>query len=191
RGLETGMNGLDPILDLGGSEVPETLQRELSIPGAERIRYVGDALRYGMSVDEVHELTAIDPWFLAEIDDLIVTERTLDGRRLADVGAGELYELKRKGFSDARLAELLGVREDDVRAHRQRLGIRPVYRRVDTCAAEFPAATAYLYSTYEEECEANPTGRRKIMVLGGGPNRIGQGIEFDYCCVYAALAMRE
>ncbi|HEX7037835.1 MAG TPA: carbamoyl-phosphate synthase large subunit [Pseudomonadales bacterium] len=191
RGLETGMNGLDPILDLGGSEVVETLQRELSIPGADRIRYVGDALRFGMSVDEVHELTAIDPWFLAEIEDLIVTERTLAGRRLADIGVAELYELKRKGFSDARLAELVGVREEDVRAHRRRLGIRPVYRRVDTCAAEFPAATAYLYSTYEEECEANPSDRRKIMVLGGGPNRIGQGIEFDYCCVHAALAMRE
>ncbi len=191
RGLETGMNGLDPIVDPQSGEAHEILQRELSIPGAERIRYVADALRFGLSVDEIHELSAIDPWFLAEIEDLVVAESGLAGRRLAEIGREELYQLKRKGFSDARLGDLLGVWEDEVRAHRLTLDVRPVYRRVDTCAAEFPAATAYLYSTYEEECEAAPSSRRKIMVLGGGPNRIGQGIEFDYCCVHAALAMRE
>ena len=206
RGLETGMNGLDPVLagaaPVGdalagetaggeGGEASEILHRELSIPGSERIRYVADAFRHGMSVDEVHDLSAIDPWFLAEIEDLVASERALAGRRLAELDREEVYQLKRQGFSDARLAALLGVDEDDVRDHRLAQGVRPVYRRVDTCAAEFPAATAYLYSTYEEECEADPSDRRKIMVLGGGPNRIGQGIEFDYCCVHAALAMRE
>ncbi len=196
RGLETGMNGLDPIIAgeaIAGrtDEAREALMRELSTPGADRIRYVADAFRFGMSVDDVYELSSIDPWFLAEIEDLVVTERALEGRRLTDIDGDELYQLKRKGFSDARLADLLGVWEDEVRARRLSLGVRPVYRRVDTCAAEFPAATAYLYSTYEEECEAAPSDRRKIMVLGGGPNRIGQGIEFDYCCVHAALALRE
>ncbi len=191
RGLETGMTGLDPMLKAEGEEAREILQRELAIPGADRIWYVADAFRCGMSVEEIHELSAIDPWFLAEIEDLVASEAALGGLTLADLGREELYELKRKGFSDARLANLLQVEEDAVRGRRLSLDVRPVYRRVDSCAAEFPAATAYMYSTYEEECEAAPTDRRKIMVLGGGPNRIGQGIEFDYCCVHAALAMRE
>ena len=191
RGLETGMNGFDPVVTAEGEEAREILQRELAIPGAERIWYVGDAFRFGMSIDEIHELSNIDPWFLAEIEDLIAAERSLQGRRLEALDRDAMYGLKRQGFSDARLAVLLGSEEDAVRAHRLALDVRPVYRRVDTCAAEFPAATAYMYSTYEEECEAAPSGRRKIMVLGGGPNRIGQGIEFDYCCVHAALAMRE
>jgi carbamoyl-phosphate synthase large subunit len=191
RGLETGRSGLDPLLAAQGEEAPTTLQRELAIPGADRIWYVADAFRYGMSLEEIHELSAIDPWFLAEIEDLVRVERSLAGVRVDDLDRERVYGLKRQGFSDARLADLLGVDEDAVRARRLALDVRPVYRRVDTCAAEFPAATAYLYSTYEEECEAAPTDRRKIMVLGGGPNRIGQGIEFDYCCVHAALAMRE
>jgi carbamoyl-phosphate synthase large subunit len=191
RGLETGRSGLDPLLAAQGEEAPTTLQRELAIPGADRIWYVADAFRYGMSLEEIHELSAIDPWFLAEIEDLVRVERSLAGVRVDDLDRERVYRLKRQGFSDARLADLLGVDEDAVRARRLALDVRPVYRRVDTCAAEFPAATAYLYSTYEEECEAAPTDRRKIMVLGGGPNRIGQGIEFDYCCVHAALAMRE
>jgi carbamoyl-phosphate synthase large subunit len=144
-----------------------------------------------MSLAEVNRLTAIDPWFLAEIEELVLLERELLDQNLEMLDRDALYRLKRKGFSDARLSGLLGVEETAVRQRRQALAITPVYRRVDTCAAEFPAATAYMYSTYEEECEANPSGRRKIMVLGGGPNRIGQGIEFDYCCVHAALAMRE
>jgi carbamoyl-phosphate synthase large subunit len=191
RGLETGMSGLDPLVTVEGEAAREILTRELAIAGADRIWYVGDAFRKGMSLEEVHELSAIDPWFLGEIEDLIATENGLAGTRLADLDRDAVYQLKRKGFSDARLGQLLGEDEDRVRAHRLGLGVRPVYRRVDTCAAEFPAATAYMYSTYEEECEAAPSDRRKIMVLGGGPNRIGQGIEFDYCCVHAALAMRE
>jgi len=191
RGLETGMNGLDPMLKAEGEEGRNTLRRELSIPGAERIWYVADAFRFGMSVEEIFELSAIDPWFLAEIEDLVATERGIMGRRIVDLSRDELYGLKRKGFSDARLAALLDADEDRVRATRRELGVQPVYRRVDTCAAEFPAATAYMYSTYEEVCEAAPSDRRKIMVLGGGPNRIGQGIEFDYCCVHASLALRD
>ncbi|MFW6093726.1 MAG: carbamoyl-phosphate synthase large subunit [Pseudomonadota bacterium] len=191
RGLETGRTGLDPVVALEADEALETLQRELAIPGADRIWYLADAFRFGMSLEEVHELSAIDPWFLAEVEDIVATERTLINRPLVSIDREALYQLKRKGFSDARLAALLEVEEDMVREHRLTLGVRPVYRRVDTCAAEFPAATAYMYSTYEEECEAAPSSRPKIMVLGGGPNRIGQGIEFDYCCVHAALAMRE
>ncbi len=191
RGLETGMDGLNPILEENGDEARATLRRELSVPGAERIWYLADAFRFGLSLEEVHEFSAIDPWFLAEIEDLVLTELSIMGQRLENLQREALYDLKRKGFSDARLATLLMTDEARVRAHRLALGVSPVYRRVDTCAAEFPAATAYLYSTYEEECEAAPSDRRKIMVLGGGPNRIGQGIEFDYCCVHAALALRE
>ncbi|MFU8813791.1 MAG: carbamoyl-phosphate synthase large subunit [Pseudomonadales bacterium] len=191
RGLETGMSGLDPLVTVQGEDAREILTRELSTPGADRVWYLGDAFRHGMSVEEVYELSAVDPWFLAEIEDLVDSERDLAGCDLASLDRDAVYQLKRKGFSDARLAQLLGVDEDQMRRHRLELDVRPVYRRVDTCAAEFPAATAYMYSTYEEECEAAPTDRRKIMVLGGGPNRIGQGIEFDYCCVHAALAMRE
>jgi len=191
RSLETGMTGLDPVLEAEGREARAVLQRELSTPGAERIWYVADAFRHGMSLEEVQELTAIDPWFLAEIEDLVVTEQSVSGSNLASIDVDTCYRLKRQGFSDARLASLLEIPEDDFRAHRLALGVKPVYRRVDTCAAEFPSATAYMYSTYEEECEADPSDRKKIMVLGGGPNRIGQGIEFDYCCVHASLAMRE
>jgi len=191
RGLETGKSGFDPILDRGHEDASDILRRELSNPGGERIWYIADGFRFGLSLEELHELTAIDPWFLAEIEDLLAAETELQKTKLAELDAAGIYRLKQQGFSDARLAALLGCAESEVRARRLALNVRPVYRRVDTCAAEFPATTAYMYSTYEEECEAAPSDRRKIMVLGGGPNRIGQGIEFDYCCVHAALAMRE
>ena len=192
RGLETGKSGLDPVLgELPEAEARRTLRRELGTAGAERLWYVADALRAGWALEEVHELTRIDPWFLAEIEDLVAEERSLEGRRLEELTAEEWRLLKGKGFSDARMAVLLGVTEQAVRERRLAIGETPVFRRVDTCAAEFPAASAYMYSTYEEDCEANPSERRKIMVLGSGPNRVGQGIEFDYCCVHAALAMRE
>jgi carbamoyl-phosphate synthase large subunit len=191
RGLETGMTGLDEVLDHDDAEWRTLLNRELATPGALRLWYVADAFRNGFSLEKLYETTWIDPWFLAEIEDLIQTEASLKNRATEALSRDDWYGLKRKGFSDARLARLLNDSEGQVRATRQNLGVRPVYRRVDTCAAEFPATSAYMYSTYEEECESNPSDRRKIMVLGGGPNRIGQGIEFDYCCVHAALAMRE
>ena len=186
RGLEVGVDGMNQR-----TTDREELEKELGEPGPERIWYVGDAFENGFSLDEVHELTRIDPWFLAQIEDIVRIEMRLDDMKLNDLSAPTLRELKRKGFSDRRLARLLHSTESEVRARRHLLGIRPVYKRVDTCAAEFATGTAYLYSSYEEECEANPGTRKKIMVLGGGPNRIGQGIEFDYCCVHAALAMRE
>lgn len=186
RGLEVGVNGLD-----GKTLDPERVAAELSSPGPDRIWYVGDAFRMGMTLDEVFTLTKIDPWFLVQIEDLVRHEIELTGRALDSIDGSELRGLKRKGFSDERLAKLLGSDAAKVRAYRHALGIRPVFKRVDTCAAEFSTGTAYLYSTYEEECEAEPSDRKKIMVLGGGPNRIGQGIEFDYCCVHAALALRE
>ena len=186
RGLETGVYGLDEIeADL------DELERELGAPGSQRIWYVGQAFREGMTLEHVHSLTRIDPWFLIQIEDIISTEKSLTGRSLKGIGAAELRELKRKGFADRRLAKLLATDETAVRLHRHTVGVRPVFKRVDTCAAEFSTSTAYLYSSYEDECEAKPTGNKKIMVLGGGPNRIGQGIEFDYCCVHAAMAMRE
>ncbi|MXX28304.1 MAG: carbamoyl-phosphate synthase large subunit, partial [Gammaproteobacteria bacterium] len=192
RGLETGKSGLDPVLgEMPEAERRRTLRRELGTAGAERLWYVADAFRAGWSLEDIHELTRIDPWFLAEIEDLVAEERALAGGGLAELGALDWRTLKGKGFSDARLAALLGETEQAVRERRLALGEKPVFRRVDTCAAEFPAASAYMYSTYEEDCEANPSQRRKIMVLGSGPNRVGQGIEFDYCCVHAALAMRE
>ena len=190
RGLETGLTGLNPVLD---SESPDERDRrlvaELSLPGADRILYVADAFRLGRTVEEVNETSRIDPWFLAQIEDLVASEAAVTG--MESLTAETLKRLKRDGFSDERLAELAGCSEEAVRELRRRLGIAAVFKRVDTCAAEFPASTAYLYSTFEEECEAAPSDARKIMVLGGGPNRIGQGIEFDYCCVHAALAMRE
>jgi len=186
RGLEVGVDGLNQR-----TRDRETIETELGDPGPERIWYVGDAFENGFSLEEVHELTRIDPWFLAQIKEIVDLEMELDDRTLAEVDAGTLRELKRKGFSDRRLAHLFNTSEKEVRARRHELDVRPVYKRVDTCAAEFATSTAYLYSTYEEECEARPTARKKIMVLGGGPNRIGQGIEFDYCCVHAALALRE
>ena len=192
RGLEMGHSGLDPVLgEMSPRQARATLARELKSAGADRLWYIADAFRQGWSVEEIHAQTAIDPWFLAEIDDLVAEERELAGQDFKALDADRWYVLKRKGFSDARLAALLGASEADVRRARLAHGIKPVFRRVDTCAAEFPAASAYMYSTYEEECEANPSAREKIMVLGGGPNRVGQGIEFDYCCVHAALAMRE
>ena len=191
RGLEVGVAGFDPKLDLADPEAQSILRRELTVPGAERIWYVADAFRAGKSIEEVFELTRIDEWFLVQIEDLVKDEEKIKTLGMADLDAALLRKLKRKGFSDARLAKLLGITEKSLRAQRHKLGVLPVYKRVDTCAAEFATDTAYLYSTYEEECEAAPSGRDKIMILGGGPNRIGQGIEFDYCCVHAALAMRE
>jgi carbamoyl-phosphate synthase large subunit len=186
RGLEIGVDGLDQR-----TTDRETIEKELGEPGPERIWYVGDAFENGFTVEEVHRLTRIDPWFLDQIKEIVELEMELDDRRLEDIDAATMRALKRKGFSDRRLAYLFNTSEHAVRAARWKMGVRPVYKRVDTCAAEFAARTAYLYSTYEEECEAEPSARRKIMVLGGGPNRIGQGIEFDYCCVHAAFALRE
>src|SRR5690606_35850475 len=156
-----------------------------------RLWYVGDAFRAGMSVDEIYKLSGIDPWFLVQIEDLIEEELVVSNMANTDMTKEAVLRLKRKGFSDKRLANLLSVSEKEFRALRHGFGIRPVYKRVDTCAAEFSSSTAYMYSTYEEECEAKVTDKEKIIVIGGGPNRIGQGIEFDYCCVHAALAMRE
>ncbi|MCA1978699.1 MAG: carbamoyl-phosphate synthase large subunit [Thiobacillus sp.] len=186
RGLEVGADGFDPK-----TADREEIEAELMSPGPERIWYVGDAFRVGMTLDEIFAVSKIDPWFLDQIQQLIEMETALAGRALTELGADELRGLKRAGFSDRRLAKLLGTDQHAVRAHRHALAIHPVYKRVDTCAAEFATQTAYMYSTYEEECESRPTDRKKIMVLGGGPNRIGQGIEFDYCCVHAALSLRE
>ena len=191
RGLETGVDGLNEMVDVADEGAMDRVRRELVDVGPNRIWYVADAFRIGMTLDEVFALTKIDPWFLEEISELVSIEQGLRGRALASIGRDELFELKRRGFSDRRLARLLDETERTVRAHRHTLEVFQVYKRVDTCAAEFATTTAYLYSTYEEECEANPTGRDKIIVLGGGPNRIGQGIEFDYCCVHAAFALRE
>jgi len=186
RGLEVGVDGLNQR-----TTDRETIEKELGEPGPERIWYVGDAFENGFELDEVYRLTGIDPWFLAQIREIVHLEMELDDRRLEDIDADTLRGLKRKGFSDRRLAYLFNAGEAQVRARRHALGIRPVFKRVDTCAAEFGTTTAYLYSTYEDECEAAPSQATKVMVLGGGPNRIGQGIEFDYCCVHAALALRE
>ena len=186
RGLEVGVDGLDER-----STDRDEIVEEIGEPGPDRIWFVADAFRIGMTVAEVHEETAIDPWFLTQIEELVRIEERLKGRALSTLSADELRFLKRKGFSDRRIARLIAVKPAEVRAARLQLGVRPVYKRVDTCAAEFATTTAYMYSTYEEECEAQPTDRRKVMVLGGGPNRIGQGIEFDYCCVHAAFALRE
>lgn len=191
RGLEVGASGFDPKLDLKDPESEGKLVRELTVPGAERIWYIADAMRAGYSVERIFELTKIDPWFLVQIEELVQLEVQVKTMGLATLDKTIMRKLKRKGFSDIRLAKLLGISEKALRAHRYKLDVLPVYKRVDTCAAEFATDTAYMYSTYEEECEANPSNRDKIMILGGGPNRIGQGIEFDYCCVHAALAMRE
>ncbi len=191
RGLETGVDGFTEILDLDAEDAMDTLKQELKEAGPDRLWYVGDAFRAGLSREEIFDLTFIDPWFLVQIEELIHLEGEVRGQGMAALDERRVRQLKRKGFADSRLATLLGVSEDEFRAHRHKLGVRPVYKRVDTCAAEFATDTAYMYSTYEEECEANPTDRDKIMVLGGGPNRIGQGIEFDYCCVHAAFALRD
>ena len=192
RGLEIGVTGLDEITGEPANDVErDRLRQEMRIPGADRIRYVADAIRHGLAFEEVAEVSRIDRWFLAQIEDLIRAESELVSAGLRGLDPAMMRALKRKGFSDARIATLLGVTEDTIRERRLRQGVRPVFKRVDTCAAEFATTTAYLYSTYEEECEAEPTDRPKVMILGGGPNRIGQGIEFDYCCVHAALALRE
>ncbi|MCU0937776.1 MAG: carbamoyl-phosphate synthase large subunit, partial [Burkholderiaceae bacterium] len=190
RGLEVGVDGLDERTSCQVADRDEIVE-ELGEPGPDRIWYVGDAFRIGMTVGEVFEETAIDPWFLTQIEELVRIEERLQGRTLASLTTEEVRFLKRKGFSDRRLARLLKDTPAAVRAARLKHGVRPVYKRVDTCAAEFATTTAYMYSTYEDECEARPTDRRKVIVLGGGPNRIGQGIEFDYCCVHAAFALRE
>lgn len=196
RGLEVGVHGLDSQIDwqsdtYDAAQVEETIKRELSSAGPNRLWYVADAFRFGFSVEAVFALTQIDPWYLVQIEALIAMESEVSETRLQDLDRAAIYRFKQKGFSDHRLASLLHVSEAAFRKHRLQLGVAPVYKRVDTCAAEFSTDTAYLYSTYEVECESRPTDREKIMVLGGGPNRIGQGIEFDYCCVHAALAMRE
>jgi len=191
RGLEIGINGLNEIIDFNIEGAGEKIRRELRHPGPDRLLYVADAFRSGMSFADVHETCKIDPWFLAQVEDLVLTEQSLASKTLSTLHKGELYQLKRKGFSDSRIAQLLGASEIEVRNTRHKQGIRPVYKRIDSCAAEFASDTAYLYSTYEEECEARVTDKEKIIILGGGPNRIGQGIEFDYCCVHAALALRE
>ena len=186
RGLETGSDGLgEKTTDI------EIIETELGDPGPDRIWYIADAFRNGMSLNEIHTLTRIDQWFLIQIEDLIEQERLLTNKTLSDLEPSSLLKLKRSGFSDKRLAKLMNTEQTAVRIKRYSHNIHPVYKRVDTCAAEFATHTAYMYSTYEEECEALPTDRKKIIVLGGGPNRIGQGIEFDYCCVHAALALRE
>ena len=186
RGLEVGVDGLNEK-----TTDREVIEEELGEPGPERIWYVGDAFAQGFSLEEVQQLTHIDPWFLAQIKEIVDIELWLDSQSLSALDKTALFKLKQKGFSDRRLAHLLKTTDTEVRNRRRELGVRPVYKRVDTCAGEFATNTAYMYSTYEEECEADPTDKKKIMVLGGGPNRIGQGIEFDYCCVHAALAMRE
>jgi carbamoyl-phosphate synthase large subunit len=186
RGLEVSVYGLDPI-----EADREEIAHELANPGAQRMWYLGQAFRSGFSFAEIFNLTKIDPWFLVQIEEIIQLESEMAGKALADFDTEALRHLKRKGFSDRRIANLIGAAETEVRSRRHSLGVRPVFKRVDTCAAEFATSTAYMYSTYEEECESQPSDKKKIMVLGGGPNRIGQGIEFDYCCVHAALAMRE
>jgi carbamoyl-phosphate synthase large subunit len=191
RGLEVGANGLTPILDLDDPDARTKIVYELREPGAERIWYIGDAFRLGMSIEEVFELTNIDRWYLVQIEELIQLEARVSDIGMQGIDADLMRTLKRKGFADSRLAELTHGSEKDIRDIRNKLNVLPVYKRVDTCAAEFSTSTAYMYSTYDEECEAAPSDRDKIMVLGGGPNRIGQGIEFDYCCVHAALSMRD
>jgi carbamoyl-phosphate synthase large subunit len=191
RGLEVGASGFDPKITAETENPEAVLNSELAVAGPDRIWYLGDAFRHGMSLDDVFARTKVDPWFLVQIEDLIKDELVLAQHSLSDLDEKSLYRLKRKGFSDRRIGDVLGCGETAVRELRYDLGLHPVYKRVDTCAAEFSTDTAYMYSTYEEECEARPSNRDKILVLGGGPNRIGQGIEFDYCCVHAALAMRE
>lgn len=191
RGLEVGSDGFNPQLNFAEENSKEKLAYELQSPGADRIWYIGDAFRSGMTIDEVYAATGVDHWFLVQIEDLIKEEIALADKGLIDMTYDVIRRLKRKGFSDSRLANLLNVTEKSMRERRYLMDVHPVYKRVDTCAAEFATNTAYMYSTYEDECEAAPTDREKVIILGGGPNRIGQGIEFDYCCVHAALGLRE
>jgi len=190
RGLETDKSGLDPIIDISADDARGKIRSELLSAGADRIFYVADAFRMEMSIKEVFDLSKIDPWFLAQIEDLVLSEENILGISLKEIDAEVMFQLKQKGFSDKRLSQLLNCSEKDLRNKRELLNVKPVFKRVDSCAAEFDTQTAYLYSTYQSECEANPTKNKKIMILGGGPNRIGQGIEFDYCCVHASLALR-
>ena len=191
RGLEVGSAGFEPQMLVTDEDSRSELVDRLTNPGADRIWYVADAVRAGFELEEIYGYSGIDPWFLVQIADIIQWESRLHDMKLEHLDHALMWGLKRRGFSDRRISELLAVSEGDIRERRWSLGIRPVYKRVDTCAAEFASSTAYMYSTYEEECEASPSDRKKILVLGGGPNRIGQGIEFDYCCVHAVLAMRE
>ena len=190
RGLETDKSGLDPIIDISADDAKGKIRSEILSAGADRIFYLADAFRMGMTKKEVFDLSKIDPWFLAQFEDLILTEESIKGVSLKEVDAGLMLQLKQKGFSDKRLSQLLNCSEKALKNKRESLEVKPVFKRVDSCAAEFDTQTAYLYSTYQSECEANPTNNKKIMILGGGPNRIGQGIEFDYCCVHASLALR-
>jgi len=190
RGLETDKSGLDPIIDISADDARSKIRSELLSVGADRIFYLADAFRIGMSIKEVFELSKIDPWFLAQVEDLILSEKNIIRVSLEEVDAEIMLQLKQKGFSDKRLSQLLNCSEKSIKNKRELLKVKPVFKRVDSCAAEFDTQTAYLYSTYQLECEANPTNNKKIMILGGGPNRIGQGIEFDYCCVHASLALR-
>jgi len=191
RGLETGANGFNEILDRKSDDASDNISHQLAVPGPERLWYVADAFRLGLSLEDIHNKSKIDPWFLIQIEDIVNEEKNIRQKTLNDFDSVALFKIKQKGFSDYRLAYLLAQSENAVRDYRHKLGVRPVYKRVDSCAAEFATQTAYMYSTYELECEAEPSNKEKIVILGGGPNRIGQGIEFDYCCVHGALAMRD
>ena len=191
RGLETDKSGLDPIVDINAEGSKGKIRSELLSAGADRIFYLADAFRMGMSLKDAFDLSKIDPWFLSQVEDLVLSEKRIEGSDLDKLSAETIYKLKQKGFSDKRLSDLLHCTEDAFRDKRLSLDIKPVFKRVDSCAAEFDTQTAYLYSTYQSECEAKPTNNKKIMILGGGPNRIGQGIEFDYCCVHASLALQK
>ena len=191
RGLETDKSGLDPIIDITADDSKAKIRSELLSAGAERIFYLADAFRMGMTLQNAFNLSKIDPWFLTQVEDIVLSEKTIEGKEIEDIQPETIRELKQKGFSDKRLSEILNCTEEAFRKKRLALDIKPVYKRVDSCAAEFDTETAYLYSTYQSECEAKPSDNKKIMILGGGPNRIGQGIEFDYCCVHASLALQK
>ncbi len=191
RGLETDKSGLDPIIDIKADDSKSKIRSELLSAGAERIFYLADAFRMGMSLQNAFELSKIDPWFLSQVEDIVLSEKSVEGENIENIQAETIRSLKQKGFSDKRLSEILNCREEVFRNKRLSLEIKPVFKRVDSCAAEFDTETAYLYSTYQSECEAHPSENKKIMILGGGPNRIGQGIEFDYCCVHASLALQK
>ena len=191
RGLETDKSGLDPIIDITSDDSKAKIRSELLSAGAERIFYLADAFRIGMTLQNAFDLSKIDPWFLTQVEDIVLSEKTIEGKEIEDIQPETIRELKQKGFSDKRLSEILNCTEEAFRKKRLALDIKPVYKRVDSCAAEFDTETAYLYSTYQSECEAKPSDNKKIMILGGGPNRIGQGIEFDYCCVHASLALQK
>ncbi len=191
RGLETDKSGLDPIIDITADDSKAKIRSELLSAGAERIFYLADAFRMGMTLQNAFDLSKIDPWFLTQVEDIVLSEKSIEGKEIEDIQSETIRELKQKGFSDKRLSEILNCAEETFRKKRLALDIKPVYKRVDSCAAEFDTETAYLYSTYQSECEAKPSDNKKIMILGGGPNRIGQGIEFDYCCVHASLALQK